>query len=177
MVREPVGIGESPVIVPWTDHIEDPVVRRETRELLSAMPFINAGFAAGTAGALMRYLREGDRLLNTDLKGVLHWGDQVAMGIIFIIIRTPGERSPTAGTTASSSANTGPTGLGRTGEWRVPIEAPVHVVHGNGRTLEPVGDVIRGLMPGPEVLMKLTENSIISSLCGPVGRIFLLGGI
>ena len=81
VVREPVGIGESPVIVPWTDHIVDPVVRRETRELLSAMPFINAGLRRGHgACALMGYLREGDRLLKTDLKGVLHWGDQVAMG-------------------------------------------------------------------------------------------------
>ena len=43
------------MIVPWTNHIEDPVVRRETRELLSAMPFINAGFAAGTVRALMGY--------------------------------------------------------------------------------------------------------------------------
>ena len=51
VMREPVGIGESPVIVPWTDHILDPGVRREMRDLLAAKPFINAGFAAGTARA------------------------------------------------------------------------------------------------------------------------------
>jgi hypothetical protein len=137
VVREPVQVGESPVIVPWTDHIKDPVARRETRELLSAMPFINAGFAAGTARAFMSYLREGDRLLNTILKGVLHWGDQVAMGHYLhhhpsawleipdgwnycIIFRNPRTYHIHAGGRVESLDG-----------------APVHVVHGNGRTLEP----------------------------------------
>jgi hypothetical protein len=137
VTREPVGIGESPVIVPWTNHIEDPVVRRQTRELLSAMPFINAGFAAGTVRELMGYLREGDRLVKTDLKGVLHWGDQVAMGHYLhhnpdgwreipdgwnycIIFRDQRTYRITPGGRVESAA----------GE-------PVHVVHGNGRTLEP----------------------------------------
>jgi hypothetical protein len=74
-----VKIGESPVIVPWTDTIIDPVVRRQTRELMASNPFINAGFAAGTVRALMAYFKTADRLLNTILRGVLHWGDQVAM--------------------------------------------------------------------------------------------------
>ena len=137
VVREPVGIGESPVIVPWTDYIEDPVVRRETRELLAAMPFINAGFAAGTVRALKSYLREGDRLLNNELRGVLHWGDQVAMGHYLhhrpdawreisdgwnycIIFRRPETYRIGAGGRVESSSG-----------------MPVRVVHGNGRTLEP----------------------------------------
>ncbi len=40
-----------------------------------------------------------------------------------------------------------------------------------------MGDVIRGLIAGPEALMKVTEDTIITTLCGPVGRIFLLSGI
>jgi hypothetical protein len=137
VVREPVGTGESPVIVPWTDHIEDPVVRRQTRELLAGMPFINAGFAAGSVRALMGYLREGDRLLHNELKGVLHWGDQVAMGHYLhhnpdvwreisdgwnfcIIFRRPGTYRIGAGGRVENSSG-----------------APVHVVHGNGRTLGP----------------------------------------
>jgi hypothetical protein len=137
VAREPVGIGESPVIVPWTDYITDPVVRRETRELLGSMPFINAGFAAGTARALMAYLQEGDRLLETDLKGVLHWGDQVALGHYLhhhpaawreisdgwnycIIFRDPWTYRIRPGGRVESLVGT-----------------PVHVVHGNGRTLEP----------------------------------------
>ena len=136
-MREPVGIGESPVIVPWTNHILDPVVRRATRELLGAMPFFNAGFAAGTVGDLLGYLREGDRLLRTELTGVLHWGDQVAMGHYLhhnpdawreipdgwnycIIFRKPWTYRITPGGRVESL-----------------IGAPVHVVHGNGRTLAP----------------------------------------
>ena len=137
VAREPVGIGESPVIVPWSDHIIDPKVRRETRELLSAMPFINAGFAAGTARALMAYLQEGDRLLKTDLQGVLHWGDQVAMGHYL-------HRNPTAWREISDGWNyciifRDPwTYRIRPGGRVESLEGtPVHVVHGNGRTLEP----------------------------------------
>jgi hypothetical protein len=137
VTREPVGIGESPVIVPWTDHIVDPVVRREMRDLLSARPFINAGFAAATVRALMGYLCEGDRLLQTDLKGVLHWGDQVAMGHYLhhnpalwreipdgwnycMIFRNPSSYRVHAGGRVESLDG-----------------SPVRVVHGNGRTLEP----------------------------------------
>ena len=137
VTREPVGIGESPVIVPWTDHIIDPVVRRETRELLEAMPFINAGFAAGTARALMAYLQEGNRLLKMDLKGVLHWGDQVAMGHYL-------HHHPTAWREISDGWNYC---IIFREPWTYRIQpggrvesldgTPVYVVHGNGRTLEP----------------------------------------
>jgi hypothetical protein len=137
VAREPVGIGESPVIVPWTNHIFDPYVRRETRELLSAMPFINAGFAAGTAGALLTYLEEGDRLLKSKLQGVLHWGDQVAMGYYL-------HHHPTAWREISDGWNyciifRDPTTYRIHPGGRVEsLEGtPVHVIHGNGRTLEP----------------------------------------
>ncbi len=136
VVREPVGVGESPVIVPWTDHIEDPVVRRETRELLSAMPFINAGFAAGTAGALMRYLREGDRLLQTDLRGVLHWGDQVAMGHYLHHYPDAWREIPDGWNYCIIFRKEGTYRIGTGGRVESLDGAPVHVVHGNGRTLE-----------------------------------------
>jgi hypothetical protein len=82
-VQEPVAIGKSPAIVPWTERILDPVARRHTFDLLSRNPFINAGFAAGTVRSLMSYLRAGDRLINTTLRGVLWWGGQVAMNYYF----------------------------------------------------------------------------------------------
>ena len=107
------------------------------RELLATRPFINAGFAAGTVRALMSYLREGDRLLQNELKGVLHWGDQVAMGHYIhhnpevwreisdgwnycVIFRNPHTYRITQGGRVQSLEG-----------------IPVHVVHGNGRTLEP----------------------------------------
>jgi len=137
VVREPVAIGESPAIVPWTNRILDPAVRRHAFELLSRNPFINAGFAAGTVRSLMGYLREGDRLLSSILRGVLWWGDQVAMNYYFhtnphvwreipetwnycIVCRDPGTYRARPGVRIESLAGT-----------------PIHVVHGNGRTLEP----------------------------------------
>jgi hypothetical protein len=137
VVREPVGIGESPVIVPWTNHIEDPVVRREMRELLSAMPFINAGFAAGTAGALMGYLREGDRLLQTDLRGVLHWGDQVAMGHYLHHYPDAWREIPDGWNYCIIFRKQGTYRIAPGGRVESADGAPVQVVHGNGRTLEP----------------------------------------
>jgi hypothetical protein len=120
-----------------TDHTIDPAVRRHTRELLGAMPFINAGFAAGTARALMAYLQEGDRLLETELKGVLHWGEQVTMGHYL-------HHHPRAWLEISDAWNYC---IIRRDPWTYRIQpggrvesldgTPVHVVHGNGRTLEP----------------------------------------
>ncbi len=137
VAREPVGIGESPVIVPWTNHILDPVVRTEMRELLATRPFINAGFAAGTVRALMGYLREGDRLLQNELKGVLHWGDQVAMGHYI-------HHNPAAWLEISDSwnycvifRNQSTYRIAPGGRVQSLDGTPVHVVHGNGRTLEP----------------------------------------
>jgi hypothetical protein len=137
VAREPVGIGESPVIVPWTDYIIDPEVRRQTRELLGAMPFINSGFAAGTTRSLMAYLQEANRLLETDLKGVLHWGDQVAMGHYLY-------HRPTAWREISDAWNyciifrDPRTYRIQPGGRVLSLDgSPVHVVHGNGRTLEP----------------------------------------
>ena len=96
----------------------------QARELLSTNPFINAGFAAGTVRALLRYLREGDRLLNTILRGVLHWGDQVAMG--YYLHTNPGTwaRFTTAGTIASSSGIGIPIASRRTGTLRAVTGQP-----------------------------------------------------
>ncbi len=85
----------------------------------------------------MAYLREGDRLLNSTLRGVLYWGDQVALNYYLhsnpevwheisdgwnycIIFRDPRTyRIRTDGRVESAGGD------------------PVHVVHGNGRTLKP----------------------------------------
>lgn len=77
-----MGHPENPVIVSWTDTIHDPDSRRRAFELFSVHPFMNSGFAAGTARALLGYLREGDRLLNSSaLFGVGPWGDQAALNL------------------------------------------------------------------------------------------------
>jgi hypothetical protein len=135
--REPVEIGASPAIPPWISTIRDLAARRRTLEVLSSHPFINAGFAAGTARAVLDYLRAANRLLDTSLVGVDYWGDQVAMNYYIhtnsgvwqeisdgwnycLIFRDPRTYRVRADGRVESRDGTA-----------------VHVVHGNGRTLGP----------------------------------------
>ena len=80
-----------------------------------AHPFVNAGFAAGTARVFLDYFRVANRLLDTALVGVGPWGDQVAMNrYIHENVRASGRRSPTPGTTASPAATRTLTGSAAT---------------------------------------------------------------
>ena len=82
LAREPVKLGESPLIKRWTETIIDPVARRRAFELLSTNPYLNAGFAAGTARAFSRHLPRVRQLLHSEaLKGTRDWSDQTAMNL------------------------------------------------------------------------------------------------
>jgi hypothetical protein len=81
VAREAKSYPQNPIIVPWTNRIRDPDSRRWALGVIAAHPFLNSGFAAGTASAMLRYLREGDRLLKAALRGVDWWGDQVALNL------------------------------------------------------------------------------------------------
>ena len=103
---------------------------------MSTHVFLNSGFAAGTASALLSYLREGDRLLNSHaLLGVDDWGDQVALNVYC-------HRNPGCWKTIERGWNY--TLAGReTDEYRITLDGrakrlaggPVHVLHGNDRSL------------------------------------------
>ena len=62
VVPEPFGYPENPVISAWTSSIHDFKARRRAFELLSTNPFLNAGFVAASAQALLRYLVEAQSL-------------------------------------------------------------------------------------------------------------------
>jgi hypothetical protein len=80
--REPLSYPENLIIEPWCACISDPEARGRAIEILSANVFLNSGFAAGTADAMLDYLREADRLLHSPaLAGVGDWGDQPAMNL------------------------------------------------------------------------------------------------
>ncbi len=134
--REPVAIGTSPAIGPWTSYIRDPASRRRAFEILSSNPFVNSGFVAGTARAFLHYLRAADRLLSTSLEGVDYWGDQVAMN--YYIHTTPDSwREITDGWNYCIIFRDPRTYRVRA-DGRVESRdgTPVQVVHGNGRTLD-----------------------------------------
>jgi hypothetical protein len=81
-VREPVSFPHNPAVRAWTQSIHDPQARRRAFTLLSSRPFLNSGFAAGTAQTLLAYFREADRLIHSpDLRGSTDWGDQTALNL------------------------------------------------------------------------------------------------
>ena len=138
VARDASGYPENPVIVSWTDPIRDLAARHRAFELLSTHPCLNAGFAAGTASTMLRYLKEADRLLNSPaLDGVGPWGDQVAMNVYC-------HSNPCAWREISDSWNYSLAGRSRRDYRRLPqgrIESvngsAVHVVHGTAGTLGP----------------------------------------
>lgn len=80
--REPKSHPRNAAVAAWTTSIRDPAMRHRAFDLLSRNPFLNSGFAAGTASALLSYCREADRMLRSrDLAGTSDWGDQTALNL------------------------------------------------------------------------------------------------
>lgn len=81
-VEEPKTQFMSQVVAFWTRTIRDPGARRRAFELLSARPFLNSGFAAGTPRSLVPYLEEATNMLSSfTLEGSTDWGDQTAFNL------------------------------------------------------------------------------------------------
>ena len=82
VVCEDYGHPENTAVHEWTHTITDAVARTKAFEIMSQNPFINSGFAAGTAASMLNYLQEGHRLRHSHLlKGTRDWGDQTAMNL------------------------------------------------------------------------------------------------
>lgn len=78
--REPTSHPANPAVAKWTLSIRDPACRRRAYQLLARSPFLNSGFAAGTASAMLHYLQSAERSLrSSDLAGTSDWGDQTAL--------------------------------------------------------------------------------------------------
>jgi hypothetical protein len=81
-VREPKSHPANAAVAAWTSSVRDAEMRRRAYELLTRRPFLNSGFAAGTAAAMLRYCREADRMLHgPELAGTTDWGDQTALNL------------------------------------------------------------------------------------------------
>jgi hypothetical protein len=80
--REPSGYPANPVVVQWTENINDPEARRAAQEIVFNCPFINGGFLAGTAGALTQYFETVAPWYDTPkLAGSTDPGDQLALNV------------------------------------------------------------------------------------------------
>jgi hypothetical protein len=81
-VREPASHPVNWAVAMWTESIADPAARAFAVDLLTTRPFLNSGFAAGTAGILIRYFEQADRLRHSAaLRGTVDWGDQTALNL------------------------------------------------------------------------------------------------
>ena len=136
VVEEPKGYPENPVIRTWSDHIADPAAREEAFVVMSTHIFLNSGFAAGTAGALLSYCREGDRLLHSPaLHGVGEWGDQPAMNLYCHAPSRPLEGNPLRLELLARRAGRLEVPDRRDGRTERADGQAVHVVHGNAGTI------------------------------------------
>ncbi len=81
-VVEPKSYPHNQVIAPWCLSICDPKYRRQAFELLRSHPFLNSGFAAGTAGRMLAYFRSATAMRHgPQLHGSTDWGDQMCLNL------------------------------------------------------------------------------------------------
>jgi hypothetical protein len=81
-VREPKSLPHNAAARAWSLSIRDPDHRERAFSLLSTNPFLNSGFAAGTADAMLRYLETAHRMrTGPELTGTSDWGDQLALNV------------------------------------------------------------------------------------------------
>ncbi len=136
-VREPNCYHSNEATIAWSLSIRDPEKRRVAYQLFTTKPFLNSGFAAGSAGALTKYFREAHRLRNSkDLLGTSDWGDQSALNLYC-------HSDPTRWQEISESWNYcihdrphNEVHVSPSGQITSRARTPIHVAHGNARSLK-----------------------------------------
>jgi len=134
--REPLSHPQNRSVAHWTLSIRHAPARDSAFQLVSRHPFLNSGFAAGTAGAMLRYLGYAHRLRHAPaLKGTRDWGDQLVLNLY---CHANPESSQEVGEEWNYCLHNRPTGevyRREDGRFVSPAGRPIYVVHGNGRTL------------------------------------------
>jgi hypothetical protein len=136
-VREPARHPENRAVAEWTLSIRDPEARRFAFDLLSPRPFVNAGFVAGTAHAMMEFLGEADRLLHSPaLIGTSDWGDQTALNLYCHTYPERWKEVPEGWDYTIYQRDQREYGVGADGRFETASGEPIRVVHGNAGTLD-----------------------------------------
>jgi hypothetical protein len=139
VAREPAAHPESPTIASWTRGIIDSAARREVRRLLYPRPWLNAGFIAGSARALMKYFRTVQNWYDSPrLAGSINKGDQLALNVYCHSHPELWHEVP-AGWNFCLCRRTPKTVYRREDGRYVDVRGvPVYVVHGNAKKLNAV---------------------------------------
>lgn len=81
-VVEPKGYPHNQVIPAWSLSIHDPRYAQQAFELLKHNPFLNSGFAAGSAASLRQYFQAATQMRQgPELTGTSDWGDQMGLNM------------------------------------------------------------------------------------------------
>ena len=81
-VKEPKGYPYNQVIPAWSLSIRDTQCRQIAFDLLKQNPFLNSGFAAGTAQTIGTYFQQASLMRQSPtLAGTTDWGDQMALNL------------------------------------------------------------------------------------------------
>jgi hypothetical protein len=135
-VREPTGHPHNPAVAAWTLSIRDPEARARAFRLLSERPFLNSGFAAGTARTLLTYLREAHRLRHSPaLHGTSDWGDQTALNLYCHLNPDAWHEVEEGWNYCAHDRRPGELCLHTDGRLVSSRGTPIHVVHGNAHSL------------------------------------------
>lgn len=134
--REPVGYPYNAAIRGWTHSIRHPEKRRRAFELFATHPFLNSGFAAGTASVMHQYFSEASRLRrSSDLLGTTDWGDQTALNLYCHSDRSRWQEIADGWNFCLHDRRRGEVHLTPHGKFTNVHGSPIHVVHGNARSL------------------------------------------
>jgi hypothetical protein len=135
-VREPTGHPRNPAVAAWTLSITDAVARERAFRLFSQRPFLNSGFAAGTARTLLAYLREALRLLRSPaLRGTSDWGDQTALNLYCHLNPEAWHEVEEGWNYCVHARRAGELRVGPDGRVISARGTPIHAVHGNAHSL------------------------------------------
>lgn len=135
-VREPKGYPYNRAIKGWTHSIKDPQMRQRAFQMFATNPFLNSGFAAGTAATMTKYFREATRLRNSpELHGTTDWGDQTALNIYCHTDKTRWQEVSQTWNYCVHDRKYGEIHVTPNGIVTCKSEPSITVVHGNAKSL------------------------------------------
>ena len=135
-VREPKGHPGNRAVAGWTLSIRDPAARKYAFDLLSSRPFLNSGFAAGSAAVMLEYFREADRLRHSkELLGTYDWGDQTALNLYCHSVPERWHEIPEGWNYCVHDRYPGEVVIRRDGVLISRQGSPIYAAHGNARSL------------------------------------------
>jgi hypothetical protein len=141
VVREPVAHPETPTVVNWTRGIVDQKMRRKARQLLYPNPWLNGGFVAGCAAALLRYFRTVENWYDSPrLAGSSNRGDQLALNVYCHSNPDVWHEAPEGWNYCLCRRDPKSVYRREDGRYVDVRGVPIYVVHGNGGNLHRVSN-------------------------------------